>query len=84
MEILFEDVAEILADVAECDVTEIEPDSDLADDLGISSLMGLEILVMLERKYGLKLGEEVLFKMTTPQKIIDLLTEWSMEESKGK
>lgn len=75
MEILFENVAEILTEVAECDINDIQLDTNLADDIGVSSLMGLEILVMLERKYELKLEEEILFKMTTPRNIMDILQE---------
>jgi acyl carrier protein len=75
MEILFENVAEILTQVSECDINNIQLDTNLADDIGVSSLMGLEILVMLERKYDLKLEEEILFKMTTPRKIMDILEE---------
>lgn len=75
MEIQFKTIAEILSEVAECDVEDVMLDTNLADELGVSSLMGLEILVMLERKYELKLEEEILFKMTTPRKIMDLLLE---------
>jgi acyl carrier protein len=75
MEILFENVAEILTQVSECDINNIQLDTNLADDIGVSSLMGLEILVMLERKYELKLEEEILFKMTTPRNIMDILQE---------
>ncbi len=75
MEILFENVAEILAEVAECHIGDVKPDTNLADELGVSSLMGLEILVMLERKYEVKLEEEVLFKMTTPRNVMDILKE---------
>ena len=75
MEVLLNDVAEILAEVAECDVEDVELDTNLSDDLGISSLMGLEVLVMLERKYAIKLEDENLLKMTTPRKIIEILQE---------
>ncbi len=75
MEVLLNDVAEILAEVAECDVEDVQLDTNLSDELGVSSLMGLEVLVMLERKYSVKLDEEYLLKMTTPRKIMDILTE---------
>jgi acyl carrier protein len=75
MKVLLNDVATILAEVAECDIEEVQLDTNLSDELGISSLMGLEVLVMLERKYNLKLDEEVLLKMTTPRNIMDILIE---------
>ena len=81
MEVLLNEVAIILAEVAECEIEDIELDTNLSDELGISSLMGLEILVMLERKYQIKLDEEVLLAMTTPRKIMDILEEnLAMEE----
>lgn len=75
MEVLLNDVAEILTEVAECDIEDVQLDTNLSDELGVSSLMGLEVLVMLERKYSIKLDEENLLKMTTPRKIMEIISE---------
>ena len=71
---VFNEIIEILADVAECDVQDIKPDTNLPDELGINSLMGLEILVSLERKFKVKISESQLVSMTTPKAIYDMIS----------
>ncbi len=78
---LFKEVAEVLAEVAECDVNEVKMDSDLLNDLGVTSLMGLEILVELEKKYGITLEEDSLPLMTTPGNILLVLEEKFQESN---
>lgn len=68
-------VIEMVAEVAELEVEEVSADANLPDELGIDSLMGLEILVMVERSFGAKLQEEQLQLMTTPDKITELIIE---------
>ncbi|RMZ59978.1 acyl carrier protein [Chryseobacterium nematophagum] len=70
---LYEKVYEILADIAECDAKHLNPDTDLLNEVGVTSLMGLEILVELERSFAISLDEEVLVKMTTPKDIVGIL-----------
>ncbi len=70
---VYNEVAIMLAEVAECPVSEVTLDCDLPNDLGINSLMGLELLVMIERKYKAKLKEEDLVKMTTPRIMVEML-----------
>ncbi|PWN70235.1 hypothetical protein C1631_009615 [Chryseobacterium phosphatilyticum] len=72
---LYEKVYEILADIAECDVNELNPDTDLLNEMGVTSLMGLEVLVELERNFSISLDEEVLVKMGTPRDIVEILEE---------
>ena len=66
---------EALADIAECEIEDVKPDSHLAEELGVDSLMGLELLVIIERKYKVKIKEEELMKMTTPQIVTDMILE---------
>lgn len=72
---LFETVYGILADIAECDPKELTPDTNLLNDIGVTSLMGLEVLVELERSFDLSLDEELLAKMTTPKDIVSVIQE---------
>lgn len=72
---VYSKVYEILADIAECEVKDFSPDTDLLNEMGITSLMGLEILVELERNYQISLDEELLVKMSTPRNIVDILIE---------
>lgn len=66
---------ETLADIARCGIEDVKPDSHLAEELGVDSLMGLELLVIIERKYKVKIKEEELMKMTTPQIVTDMILE---------
>ena len=75
MENLLKEIAEIIAPIAECDIAEVTPDVDLPNALEIDSLRGLEIMVMIERKYKVKLSEERLPEMTTPRSIANMITE---------
>lgn len=72
---LYEKVYEILADIAECEIKELKPDTDLLNEIGVTSLMGLEVLVELERNFTVSLDEEVLAKMGTPRDIVEILEE---------
>jgi len=70
---VYEKVYEIIADIAECDVKDLSPDTDLSNEMGVTSLMGLEVLVELERNFEVSLDEEILIKMTTPKDIVAIL-----------
>ena len=61
------------------DVLDIGEDfSDTAhfmEDLGLSSLMGLEVMVALEKEYGVKFKEDDLLNLTTVTDIYQALQE---------
>lgn len=73
MENLINDVVEIIAPIAECELDEIQADTDLPNELGIDSIRGLEIMVMIERKFKVKLPEDQLPNMVTPRAIAEML-----------
>lgn len=75
MENLLKEIAEIIAPIAECDVASVTPDVDLPTTLEVDSLRGLEIMVMIERKFKVKLSEERLPEMTTPRSIAAMIQE---------
>ncbi|MFI0780654.1 acyl carrier protein [Streptomyces sp. NPDC021212] len=62
-------VAEVL-DVEEEEVTD---EADFVKDLGVDSLMALEVMVELEKKYAVKLEEREMKSITTLRKVHDLL-----------
>jgi acyl carrier protein len=72
---LLDEIAEIIAPIAECEVEDVTPDVDLPNTLEVDSLRGLEIMVMIERKYKVKLPEERLQEMTTPRSIARMIEE---------
>ena len=57
---------EIIAEVAELNgTTSISMDSHLRNDLNISSLEALEVLLLAEERLGVKISEEALQGFTT-------------------
>jgi len=77
---IFEKVSEVVAEVAECDISEITADINLPNELSVDSLMGLEILVMIEKEFNVKLDEDKLEEMTTVNNITNLVLEEMQKE----
>lgn len=66
LESLFEEVRSVAARIVLIDDPEsLTSDSLLADDLGADSLDAIKIVVELERRTGLHLGDEELMNMTS-------------------
>ncbi len=59
----------------------LDLESDFSDtahfmtDLGLSSLMGLEVMVALEKRYGVRFKEDEVKKLTTVQNVYAALKE---------
>ncbi|MFD4035295.1 acyl carrier protein [Streptomyces sp. NPDC058637] len=53
-----EELRTLLADTIDADVSDVGDDTDFVDRLGVDSLMALEVVVVLERKYGIKFAEQ--------------------------
>ncbi|GGQ06508.1 acyl carrier protein [Streptosporangium pseudovulgare] len=70
-----EDLRTTVADVLDVDVDEVTDDVDFIEDLGVDSLMALEVMVVLEKKYGVKIAESELREVTNLTKAYDLITE---------
>jgi acyl carrier protein len=69
-----EELRSFLAHVLELDVEEITDDTDFARDLDLDSLMALEIVVRLQRQYGVKLVERDLKHITSLPQILELIS----------
>lgn len=66
------EVRDLIADIIEMDPNEIGPDAHLVEDLGMDSMMALEILASLEKKFKIRIPEDELPKITTLNKAIEL------------
>jgi acyl carrier protein len=69
-----EELRSFLAHVLELDVEEITDDTDFVRDLDLDSLMALEIVVRLQRQYGIKLVERDLKHITSLAQILELIS----------
>lgn len=69
------EIIEIISEIAEQEPGDVGIDDNLPEKHDVNSLMGLEILVALEKKYKVKIPESKLQEMTTIRKISDLIIE---------
>ena len=69
---LDQDIKQLIADIIEMDPKEIDADANLVEDLGMDSMMALEILASMEKKYRIKISEDDLPKITTVNRVIEL------------
>ena len=67
-----QEVTTLIADILEMDAAEINPDASLVEDLGMDSMMALEILASIEKKFKIKVPEEDLPKITSVNRAIEL------------
>ena len=58
------DVRQLVAEVLETEPDKIRPDAHFVKELGMDSMMALEILASIEKKYRIIIPEEALPKFT--------------------
>jgi Acyl carrier protein len=63
----------IIAEIVEVDPEKITPEANFVEDLGMDSMMALEILASVEKKYKLRIPEENLTKITDLNKVMELV-----------
>ena len=69
---LTQEITALIANIIEMEPSHIDPNAHLVEDIGMDSMMALEILVAIEKKYKLQISEEELPKITTVNKAIEL------------
>jgi acyl carrier protein len=62
-----------IAEVLEVNPAEVGDDTAFIDDLGVDSLMALEIVVVLEKSYGVKFQEAELRQVASLRQAYDLV-----------
>ncbi len=62
---LTKDLRELVAEILESEVSEVDADANFVKDLGMDSMMALEILAGIEKKYRIVIPEDTLPKFTT-------------------
>ena len=68
-----EDVRNLVAEILEVEPPEIDPKAHFVKDLGMDSMMALEILASLEKKYRIIIPEEALTKFTDLNKTVEIV-----------
>lgn len=72
VESLEEAIRALVGGILEVDPERLDGNAQLVQDLGMDSMMALEIIASLEKKYKIKLPEQELQNVTTVNRIIEL------------
>jgi acyl carrier protein len=70
---LLAELREIIANVLDVDEELIDYETHFVNDLGVDSLMALEVMVTLERKYKIRMSEEDLKRISCLRDAHELL-----------
>ena len=66
----------LVAEIVEVDEKEIVPESDFVEDLGMDSMMALEIMAAMEKKYKIQIPEDKLGKIRNFKDTLKLVKEY--------
>ncbi|MFH1777702.1 MAG: acyl carrier protein [Candidatus Omnitrophota bacterium] len=78
---VFEEIRNMVAEIVEMEPEEISADAKFVEDLGVDSMMALEILASLEKKYRVRIPEESLTKLTNLNQTVALTKEMLAKQS---
>jgi len=76
MQDLENEVKSIIAEVTEQDINRITPDAKFFEDLGMDSMMALEIMAAMEKKYKITIPEEKLMQMVTLKDTVAIVKDY--------
>ena len=72
---IVKEVTELVAKLIKLPVEQIDPNANIFSELGIDSLLGVEVFAALDRKYGVNLPEEKLRHINSVMDIAKLVDE---------
>ena len=67
------EIKKLVADIAEKTPEEIKDDATFSEDLGIDSMMALEIVASIEKKYKIMIPENEIPNIRSLQNVYDLV-----------
>ncbi len=67
------DIRELVAEILETDPGEIDGAANFVKDLGMDSMMALELLAAIEKKYRIVIPEDTLPKFTTLNQTVKIV-----------
>lgn len=70
---IHQDIIKVLAKITRIDESSITDDVLIQDELGIDSLMGIEIIAKVEKHYSIHLDESLLLEINRVGDFIDLV-----------
>jgi acyl carrier protein len=78
---LKEELRALISEIAEVDTI---PDDTHFKDLGIDSMMGVEIVAAIERQYKIKIADDELKEVSTLNKSFDIVLSKLPEETRAR
>ena len=76
------DVKKLIAEIARMDAAKINESDKIRDDLGIDSLMAMEMLAAIEKRLGIVVDEAKAFNVVTAKDLIDLVIFYSKKRKR--
>jgi acyl carrier protein len=70
-----QELRQLIADTLDVDVADVTDDAQFTEDLEVDSLMALEVMVVLEQRYRVKIEESRLPEITCLTDAYNLLTD---------
>ena len=74
-ELMKKEVKALISEIIEIPIDEIKEESEFVKDLGIDSMMALEIVASLEKKYRVVIPEEKIPSIRSLKNVYELLEE---------
>ncbi len=75
-DVLEKELRVLIAEIVEIDEDKITAEASFVEDLGMDSMMALEILAAMEKKYKLQIPEENLTKMTNLNQTVEIVSKY--------
>jgi acyl carrier protein len=70
---VLEKVTAVVAEVLELEPAEVGPDAQLIEDLGMDSVLAIDVATALEKHYKIKVPDEQMEALTTPRAIAGIV-----------
>jgi acyl carrier protein len=77
-----EEVKKLVAEIARMDTREVKESANIRDDLGVDSLMAMEILAAIEKRLEVVIDEAKVFDVVTVKDLLDLVTRYVKRKRK--
>ena len=71
-DVIEKEIRSIVAEILELDESGVTSNAKFVEDLGMDSMMALEILAAAEKKFGIKIPEEYLPKVTSINSMVEI------------
>ena len=66
------ELRDIVAEIVEVEPTEVTPEADFVEDLGMDSMQALEIMAAIEKKYSVQIPEDYLGKIVNLSGLLEI------------